>query len=314
MDNSKIRITLLTGVLACFSFVFSNAQPSVKSTIGRNEILIGEQFKLTVTANYSEGDRVAWLAIPDSIRHFEVIDRSKIDSLYTDHQLSGVTQTITFTSFDSGQWTLPPFRIGINPVKGDTTYNFFTDAFPVTVSFSVSDTTSQLKDIKPIRQVEVSNYLWYWLVGGVLLLIILGILLWYFLRNKKKVEQPVVTKSSLSAYDEAIMELKKLEAYNFADATDVKRVHTRIGEILKNYLSRRENDNYLNKTTGDVLILLKDIGVNSDLLAKIAAAMRSGDAVKFAKYLPDPEETTECISSVKQLIESFKQNNASKPV
>jgi hypothetical protein len=311
IDKKHRKFFLMTVLLACFSYVLSYAQPVVKTFADRSEILIGEQFKVRVQADFAVSDyKVRWLTIPDSIPHFEVINRSKIDSVYTNSQLSGITQTFTLTSFDSGKWALPSFMVGIDPLKDDTTYNYFTDSLPVTVSFSASDTTNQLRDIKPIRNVEVVNRLWYWIGGGILLLAIIAYLVWRFRSKNKKTTSPIPVKSNLSAYDEAMLELKKLQQFDFSDPSSIKLVHTRVAEILKHYLSRRENNNYLNNTTSDILVVLTDIGVNQTKLSGVAGALRCGDAVKFAKYLPAGEETTHSIAAITDLIESFKQNSA----
>ena len=305
---------MLTVLFACFSSLLSYAQPAVKTFADKNEILIGEQLKLRVQADFTaDAYRIRWLSIPDSLQHFEVVNRSKIDSIYTNNRLSGITQTFTLTSFDSGKWALPSFLVGIDPVNDDTTYNYFTDSVPVTVSFSASDTTNQLRDIKPIRDVETMNELWYWIGGGILLIALIIFLIWLYRRRKKTTVAPIPVKANLSAYDEAMMELKKLQQYNFSDAGDIKVVHTRLGEILKRYLSRRENDSYLNNTTSDILLVLTDIGVDKTMLSRSAAALRCGDAVKFAKYIPEAEETTNSIAAVTELIESFKHNTIPPP-
>ena len=315
MNKRNRWVYIWTVWLACFSSLLSYAQPGIKTFTDKNEILIGEQLKLRVEADFVPGAyNLRWLSLPDSIPHFEVLNRSKIDSVYTNSRLSGISQTFTITSFDSGKWTLPSFMIGIDPVNDDTTFNYFTDTIPITVSFSVSDTTGQLRDIKPIKDVETANILWYWIAGGILLLALIIFLVWLYRRNKKKVVSPIPLKSNLSAYDEAMLELKSLQVYNFSDPADIKIVHTKLAEILKRYLSRRENDNFLNKTTGDILILLDGIGVEKGLLSKMAAALRCGDAVKFAKYLPPAQETTESMSAAKELIEFFKSNSTPSPV
>jgi len=309
-----MRKFFLTGLMACFSFLFLYAQPTVKSAVDRNEILIGEHFKLTVEANFiADARQVRWLSVPDSLQHFEVINRSKIDSLYSNNQLSGITQTFTFTSFDSGKWVLPSFLIGIEPAKGDTTYNYFTDSVPITVSFSASDTTNQLRDIKPVMDVETFNTMWYWIGGGALLLLLIILLIWLYRQRKKKVVSPIPVKSNLSAYDEAMQELKNLQQYNFSDAGDIKLIHTKLGEILKRYLSRRENDNYLNKTTSDMLIILKQVGVNNETLGNAAATLRAGDAVKFAKYLPPAHENEASLQSMEALIKTIQLNPHTTP-
>jgi len=302
MDNGKMRIFFLTGVMACFSFLLSYAQPVVKTSVDKSEILIGDQFKLTIEASFSPEDyKINWPVIPDSLLHFEVISRSKMDSLYNNNRLSGLVQTLTLTSFDSGKWVLPSFIVNLDPVKDDTTYNFFTDSLPITVSFSTSDTTNQLRDIKPIREAETINPLWYWIGAGVLLVALIIFLIWFY-RYWKKNKASIPFQTKTSPYDEAMKELENLKAYNLSVPEEIKIVHTKLGEILKRYLSRRQNNDYLNKTTGDILITLRDQYLDKNMLSKAAASLRCGDAVKFAKYLPPSYESEESLQSVKEVI------------
>lgn len=307
MDNGKMRIIFLTVAMACFSFLSSYAQPVIKTTVDKNEILIGEQFKLTIEAIFSpEAYKIRWPAIPDSLRHFEVISRSKMDSMYSNSQLSGLAQTLTLTSFDSGKWVLPSFLVNMDPVKDDTTFNFFTDSLPITVSFSASDTTHLLRDIKPIREADTFNPVWYWVASGILLVALIILIIWYY-RYWKKNKASVPSQTKTSPYDAAMKELENLKAFNLSVPEEIKIVHIRLSEILKRYLSLRQNNNYLNKTTGDILILMSSHYLDKDMLAKAAASLRCGDAVKFAKYLPPAYESEGCLRSVKEVINAIQQ-------
>ena len=103
MNKRNRWVYIWTVWLACFSSLLSYAQPGIKTFTDKNEILIGEQLKLRVEADFVPGAyNLRWLSLPDSIPHFEVLDRSKIDSVYTNSRLSGISQTFTITSFDSG--------------------------------------------------------------------------------------------------------------------------------------------------------------------------------------------------------------------
>src|SRR5204863_9459235 len=104
MDKKKMWNYFLTVLVSCFSFLLSVQQPVVKTAVDKSEIIIGDQLKLTIEASFNpEEYRITWPAIPDSILHFEVVNRSKMDSLYRDKKLAGLVQTITLTSFDSGK-------------------------------------------------------------------------------------------------------------------------------------------------------------------------------------------------------------------
>ncbi|WP_301925950.1 DUF4381 family protein [Ferruginibacter sp.] len=307
MDNRKMRRILLTVAISSLAFLFCTAQPVVRTTIDKSEILIGEQFKLKVQANFSGDDYfIKWIALPDSMQHFELVEKSKIDSVFTNQKLSGLTQTFTLTSFDSGKWTFPSYNINFNPAKDDTTITMFTDSLPVTVAFSVADTTSALKDIKAIKEVEVFNPLWYWVAGGALIILLLALIYWWY-RTKKKSKTPVQSVSKLSPFEEAMQEIDKLKNFDLSEPKDIKQYHTKLIEIYRQYLSRKENTDYSNKTTGDMLIAIKSNYAATDILDKSAAALRFSNAVKFAKYVPlpsDSENNQRLIKDTIRLIES----------
>ncbi len=301
MDNSYVRKGLLTIFASCFLLLFSISQPVVKTSVDRNEILIGQQFNVKVQATFSGDDFfIKWIALPDSLQHFELVEKTNIDSTFTNARLSGMSQVFTFTSFDSGKWILPSFNISFNPAKGDTSINLLTDSLPVTVAFSVTDTTSALKDIKAIRQVEVFNTLWYWAGGALLLLILIGIFLWWYFKKRKPVKKSVT--SNLSAYEEAMQELKKLQSHSLISYKETQQYHIALVEIFKQYLSRKENTTYQNNTTGDILLAVKQKYSDKDITAKVAAALRLSDAVKFAKYMPPVSDSETNLLEIKSII------------
>ncbi len=305
MINWKNCSFFLTIVFLCLSINLSTAQPAIQSSVNKKEILIGEQFILTIKADFSKNIyNFQWPILSDSIAHFEVIN-SRIDSLYTNQNLSSIVHAITFTSFDSGKWALPSFLVKVQPTQHDTTFNFYTDSIPIIVSFSTSDTTKQIRDIKPIKEAETIGSIWYWIGALIVLILLIALFVWW---KKRKIKIPhSSSQSSLTAYEEAMYELKNLEGYNLSIREDVKIYHSKIGVIFKKYLSRIYQPTYLNKTTDEILLLLKFENYNHELLAKVSASLRCGDAVKFAKYIPTISESEDCKKSIEDLIEVIQK-------
>lgn len=293
---------LLVGANYCWAQL-----PIVKTSVSNNSILIGEQFQLKIEADFAGASyRLNWINLPDSLQHFELIEKSKADLIYNNDQLTGVTQTFTLTSFDSGKWNLPVARVNIDPVKDDSTYNFFSDSIPINVSFSVSDTTAQLRDIKPLYEVSDKWPLWYWIAGGVSILILIALLVWLF-RYWKKKRSVIGSKSKNSPFDEAMQQLDALKKYNLSDAADIKIFHSKLVTIFTEFLSGNYNTNHLNKTTGDLLIVLKSLEASVEVVSKMASSLRLADAVKFAKYLPAPADSENCRQVIKETIIRLQQ-------
>ena len=281
--------------------------PTVKTSVSNNSILIGEQFQLKIEAVFAGAAyKLNWINLPDSLQHFELIEKSKADSIYNNDQLTGVTQTFTLTSFDSGKWNLPIATLNIDPIKGDSTHNFFSDSLPINVSFSVTDTTAQIRDIKPLYEVSDKWPLWYWIAGGVSILILIALLVWLF-RYWKKKRSTVGFKSKNNPFDEAMQQLDALKKYNLSDAADIKLFHSKLVAIFTGFLTANYNANHLNKTTGDLLIVLKSLEASAETVTKMASSLRSADAVKFAKYLPAPADSENCRQVIKETIIRLQQ-------
>ncbi len=301
--NSKGRTYKLVVVfLSVFCNITAFTQsPQVKTFIDKEDILIGEQLNYKVVATYpTSAYTVHWLNVPDSMPHFELVDKTKIDTA-TENGNTILSQTLTLTSFDSGRWKTPAFMINFDPVKDDTTINLFSDSLAVNVGYAPADSTNQLRDIKPIMDVTIKNYLWYYIGGGILLAAVIAFLLWRYFKNRKKKPAPQFN-GKLSPYDEAMQQLDELKKSDLQQPEHIKLFHSKLAEIFKWYISRRQHFNIMNKTTGDVLVHLADNNLPKDTIATTAAALRIGDAVKFAKYLPSEAESADALNKIKATV------------
>lgn len=301
MVKEKInRIWIAGGLTACFSFFMQFAFCQTLQTItDKKDILIGEQIKLTLKSPMD--GLTKWIVLPDSIPHFEIVEAAKPDTINFKDDSKAIQQTITFTSFDSGSWTFPPLPVEFAGLPGDVPRIVNTDSFYVNVSYSPADSTNQLRDIKPIIKVSVFDFFWVYIAGGVLLLLIIVFLLYWYFKKKKK-DAPATAVSKLSPFDEAMAELKNLSQFNLQDAAEIKLYHIKLAAIFKNYLGRKQGKNLFNKTTGDLLISMKEVNLLPDNISELATALRCTDAVKFAKYLPLSNQSEEAFQKIKETI------------
>ena len=275
---------------------------TVQTLVDSNEILIGGQFHLKISASYTANAFVIkWFYIQDSLAHFDVIETTRPDSIITYNGVTTLSQTITLTSFDSGKWSLPVFRINFHRLKDDANIVLYTDSFPVTVSFSVTDTSRILKDIKPVYAVSVEYSAWYWIAAGLILLLAIGLSVWAY-RYRKKKPSAVSPISKTAAYEQALMALEALNQHQLSSPEQVKIYHTQLVYILKKYLSAFASANHSNKSTSDLLMLFNKYALQNEAVAKAAASLRCSDAVKFAKYHPSAEDSIANKLAVKEII------------
>lgn len=309
--KKNYRNVMYAGLTVCLSFYIQFAFSQTLQTItDKKDILIGEQIKLTIKAPSGSNSLTKWLVIPDSIPHFEIVETGKPDTTNFKDESKTIEQTITFTSFDSGRWTFPALPVEFAGAGGQEAQIVNTDSFFVNVSYSPPDSTNQLRDIKPIIKVSVFDFFWYYIIGGAILLLLIIYLLYRYFKKKKQAG-PVTTLSKLSPFDEAMAELKNLAQFNLQDAAEIKQYHIKLAAIFKNYIGRKQGKNLFNKTAGDLLINMKEVNLPAENISDLATALRCTDAVKFAKYLPLPDQSEDALQKIK---ETITLTESSKPL
>jgi hypothetical protein len=303
----KVYISLSLGIFLMLSFFTKAQNPRLSTQINKLNIIIGEPLKVKFEASFPANTyEIKWLNFPDSIAHFEVVDRAKIDTLESNGIIK-VQQIITFTSFDSGPRTIPSLPVNFVPLSNGTSLNLFTDSIRVNVSFSPMDSTKTFHDIKTIIEVKDEWPLWLWIAAGLSLLLLI-FLIYYLVKNLRKKKPEKLFASKLSPLEEAIQALDELQKQQLLSKKQIKSFHSRLSEIFKRYISKKMNSNLHNLTSEEVLLKLHELHINKQNVSLAANNLRMADAVKFAKYLPADVDNEEAFSNTKKVIQQIDQS------
>ncbi len=277
-----------------FLYKIPAAQP-VSASVDKSGILIGEQIQLQLKAFFPADQQPAWFTI-DTIPHFEILDKSKIDTVKVQQEIV-LSQTITLTSWDSGKWIIPPFRLGAAETK----------AVAVKVSWALPfDPNKPYNDIKDIRDVKVkepSN--WYWYFLAIILLIVILMLLF---SGEKKKEKPV-SELDVNAYQKALQQIDALQHDGTAD-NNSKDYFVRLINIFRWYLQKGKGIQSYSKTTGDLSIQLERLHLPQDQFTVLVQTLRLSDMVKYAKYRPELQESKNALVVIRDAIVAIENKDA----
>jgi hypothetical protein len=304
--NPVFKITCLIFFVAlCSVTQYTLAQGksgvSVKTSVDRNRIMLGEPFVMELQWQYPEKTGLTKIPVmPDSLQHFDVLEEMKADTA-VNSGLILITKRYRMTSFDSGHWAIPAFTVSAGKIiaKSDT---LGIDVMTVPLE------GNSYNDIREIIEVDAAPFDWkrWAAIGITVLVILLG--LWYFLKNRKKPKPvPVEFDSKLSPLEQALQSLKKLREENAVEKMEVKKFYSGIYDTLRVYLLRQYKLPVMSSTTGDVLLKLKGDYLDTDELAGLASVLRIADAVKFAKYPSSSEEASASIDQVERIIRNLNQ-------
>ncbi len=305
MTLKKLYQPFLLVLMFAIAMSKANAQ-AVQTTINTNNILIGEQIQYQIKINLANSSYQINIDLPDSVPHFDIIDQKKYDTV-DQNGVYTLRQDILFTSFDSGVWKIPSFPISIS-FPNKASQKFVSDSFLVQVGYSPSDSTDQLRDIKPVMDVFVIDRDWMIIAFAIITALFFIYLIYRYFKNRKK-KAPPLFKANLSAYDEAMKQLDKLQKQQVGDPDGLKIFYVALSDIFKKYYSRKTNTNLMTETTGDLLVRLQSHATTQEVLSNAAQALRSADAVKFAKYIPPASENTQAISLIKNVIEQLEKKS-----
>ena len=276
--------------------------PVIKTSVDKNEILIGQQIRYRVEVSFPQNKYLLkWFSFPDKMNGFEVVSREEIDTS-TNSGLNTFGQTMILTNFDSGRRYVPALVLEVLPQEEGKPFTMLTDSILVNVKHSPLDSIQPFHDIKSIIEVKDEWEWWRWaiMIAGIILLI--SGLAWIIKRMNKKKEATELPESKVPPYEEAIDSLEALEKEQLLEKGQVKEYHVRLSNIFKRYLSRKMKANKMHLTTDLLLIDLNTSGLDKDQMSVLANSLYLGNAVKFAQFIPPAYQSVSCMQVIKQNI------------
>ncbi|MGB5318999.1 MAG: hypothetical protein WBN25_08100 [Eudoraea sp.] len=305
--NVSLRTFILTGLLLLMGIV-TNAQdkPILKSYIDTTSIKIGEQIKFTVVV---ETDSTSTVHFPEgqTFSPLETVEAYETDTTKKKDRIT-LQKIYALTQFDSGYYKLPAQRIEIDG-KG-----YFTDSTFVQVATIPVDTVNQkMYDIKPLISVEKSyGKIWLYVILGILFLLLVGgLVYWFFLRKKPLSEEEKV--ALLPPYDRALLELKRLENSKYLIQDEYKKYYSELTDIVRSYLEEEVNVYALESTTGQLierLELLQEAGqlnLEAETIRQFERILKTADLVKFARSKPPTSSAEKDRKSIEEIVIKTKE-------
>lgn len=269
----------------------------VTTSIDTTRNKIGAEFQLTLKASVNKTDKVVFPKAKN-FGALEVIESYKIDTIKSNDTYE-LIKKYGLTQFDSGKYTIPRISILIN---GKPT---FSDSLKVEVNNVKVDTLRQkMYDVKEVIQVETSCDWWKYLIG-ILLLVALGILVYWIIKKYQSKETPQELVYT-SPIEKATSLLQKLESKELWQRGEIKTYYSELTDIARNYIEEEVHIPAMESTTSELIISLRNVAKNKKLklsketLENLEKVLMQADLVKFAKVKPldfEIEEDKKRISS-----------------
>jgi len=308
-----MMLFVLAGITAAVQGQYTGADARLE----KNSIQIGDQVKFELMLTVPAGSRVQWPMLLDTLTgNVEILRKSGIDTVSSDKDKFTLKQEILISSFDSGSYVVRPIIFKYSQ-KGDT-LTYSTETGPVTLDVQTIQTDSS-KDIKPIKpplSAPVTfRELLPW-IGRVLLILGLAGLVYFYLKKRKQ-NKPVVTtrlNTSVPPYEAAIEALESLRLKKLWQSGRIKEYYSEMTDIVREYIELRFPVRALEMTTGEIYAALRQTDVNSSAREKLNQALVLADLVKFAKEQPLPLENDLSLNQCMDFVRETKPRKDSEPM
>jgi hypothetical protein len=301
------NILIILAVLAYYLFnpmIADSQEVQGKVWLDTTHILIGDQVNLNLEIKSMPRTNIVFPELKDSIGKLEIVYVSPIDTQKIGNGYL-LKRHYTLTCFDSGVFVVPSLTFLYQKQNISTLSTLATDSLFLRVSTVAVDTTKDIKDIKNI--VEFPRSLWDYLpyIVAVLLLAAIVYLAYYLIRKRKRRELPIELR--VPPHILALEALKQLDSEKLWQKGQIKEFHIRLSEIVRTYIERRFKIPALEMITSEIIsaLELNEIA-ESQLIEKMQKSFEISDLVKFAKFVPLPDEHAFCFKTALEFIERTK--------
>lgn len=258
----------------------------IESAVDRAEIYIGDLITYRLTIIYDSNIILSPPPIGANLGAFDVRDYETDDESKLEDGRIKLESRFLLTTFTTGDYIIPP--IPVQYMTADSTKKILvSEPVPIKVKSLLAEAadTADIRDIKAIFEFQSKIPLWYYIVGGLLFLALVGgAILWWKKSRRLVPEGPI---DSRPAWEIASERLAILKEKDYLVAGEIKLFYVELSEIIRWFLSRMYDIPVLDMTTYEFLseIALQDI--DEELNKRLTDFLQFADLVKFAKHIPE---------------------------
>ncbi len=298
-------------ILLSLCLINQSAAQEVKVTarVDSNNILIGDWLTLHVEVRHPGHQDIQFVALPDSLAGFEIIQRDSIQRQSIGEDIVEST-SFTITAYDTGTFIIPPLNVRYKSSVDTATLFAESSPIPVFVHGMAVDTTKEIKDIKPPMTPGISfSEILPYLIGIVVIAAVVWVV-FYVMKKRKRGESIIPEPPPRPAHEVALEALRSLDAEKLWQRGKVKEYHSKLTDIVRLYIERRFDVRALEMITDEILSAQEIKRIDHELYNDLRELLTLADLVKFARVQPAATEHEKCMRSSTAFVEGTRRRSA----
>lgn len=269
---------------------------------------VGDIIPLKLSVVYPAGITVTLPRLPEQWGDFEVHQQNSLPPTQgQDGAYTAVLET-TVILWEPGTYQTPALTLQYQ----DSSTEIHEVAVPpikIRIASVLDENDQELRDLKPQESLSPPP-IWPWLLLAMMLLgglIILG--LWlrdrFPRRKKSNVVTPLETNRPLPEVA-AYAELERIDALTLPAQGEFKYHYTLVVNCLRTYIEGITLIPALDRTTVELLDLLRKAKLNRKAIAALRELLIEADLVKFARQTPSVEQSHSALATARKFVDETK--------
>jgi hypothetical protein len=297
-------------LLSCSGVALMGQDINIRMAFDSSRIFIGDQINFTVTVEQPAGEQFEFPVFKDTLTgKIEILNGPDVDSVAVGENRIRITEKYLVTSFDSGYYEVNPVFVEVkNPDGMKRYYSDYARLEVMKYKIAPVDTTARIYDIiEPYRAPVTLGEILPWALLSLVAAGIIAAIIVFVRKQRRKKEGVEEVRIPDPAHEIAFRELERLKAEQLWQKGNFKQYYTRLADILRQYLENRYGVYSLELTTSETLReLLRSGFKKDDRYNRLKTVLTAADLVKFAKYVPLPDENENHFTESWAFVDSTK--------
>ena len=282
----------------------------------RDSVLIADQLLYGFDLKGVEaGTTFAFPQVKDTLMEgVEIVGSWQLDTLKVRKGKKGAADQldlqggIVITSFDEGEYALPPLTLQRVSAEGVVDTLVFDSQTLQVKTMPVDTATFKVHDIKgQIRYPVTFRELLPWVGLGLGIAGLIALAVWLIVRYGRKRDAEALRREPAH-----IVALRKLDRYRGSKMwapEKQKAFYSGITDTLREYMDARYDIGAMEMTTAEIMKELKNTDVTADLQTGLKELFERADFVKFAKYTASDEDNAAALPLAVRFVTSTYQSD-----
>jgi hypothetical protein len=277
-----------------------NYAQSIRSKVDTTAILIGNPIHFSLEMEIPTTTKIKFPTWNDSLFNgLTLLEIGKVDTTKIEGKTDlKLTQTLTLTAFDSGDFSIPPFTLFIN---GDSSKPLFTEPYQIKSTFPPVALDKEIKDIKPPIEPGFDWVFWTLIAIGILAALVIAWLAFQIFQKKQNPFAKIFEEKPLPPHEKAFKKLEDLKQRKLWQNGMEKQYHVELSEIVREYIEGRFKVQALEQVTDETLEEMKFL-VSPEILAILKQILSLSDLVKFARQQASQGENELSLNNAFELV------------